>query len=128
MENTPYLYETLVRGLSQHANGLDLRHLKTLAWMMVGLIHSYSMSLGAWTPFVISRAQSSQRTVRRLRRWLANDQIEVQTLYGPLIQQALGGGVGQRLSVALDTSMLWDTDGIVRLSVISRGRAVPVGW
>jgi hypothetical protein len=57
MENTPYLYETLVRGLSQHANGLDLRHLKTLAWMMVGLIHSYSMSLGAWTPFVISRAQ-----------------------------------------------------------------------
>jgi hypothetical protein len=93
MENTPYLYETLVRGLSQHANGLDLRHLKTLAWMMVGLIHSYSMSLGAWTPFVISRAQSSQRTVRRLRRWLANDQIEVQTLYGPLIQQALGGGL-----------------------------------
>jgi hypothetical protein len=40
----------------------------------------------------------------------------------------LWGGGGQRLSVALDTSMLWDTDGIVRLSVISRGRAVPVGW
>jgi Transposase DDE domain len=57
MENTPYLYDTLVRVLSQHANGLDLRHLKTLAWMMVGLINSDSMSLGAWTPFVISRAQ-----------------------------------------------------------------------
>ena len=77
--------------------------------MMVGLINSYSISLGAWTPFVISRAQYSQSTVRRFRRWLDNDQIEGQTLYGPLIQQALGGGVGKRLSVALDTSMLWDT-------------------
>jgi hypothetical protein len=26
-----------------------------LAWMMVGLINSYSISLGAWTPFVIGR-------------------------------------------------------------------------
>ena len=128
MENTPYLYDTLVRVLSQHANWLDLRHLKTLAWMMVGLINSYSISLGAWTPFVISRAQYSQSTVRRFRRWLDNDKIEVQTLYGPLIQQALGGWVGKRLFVALDTSMLWDTYCIVRLSVISRGRAVPVVW
>ena len=45
MENTSYLYDTLVRVLSQHANWLDLRHLKTLAWMMVGLINSYSISL-----------------------------------------------------------------------------------
>ena len=57
MENTSYLYDTLVRVLSQHANWLDLRHLKTLAWMMVGLINSYSISLGAWTPFVLGRAQ-----------------------------------------------------------------------
>jgi hypothetical protein len=57
MENTPYLYDTLVRVLSQHPNWLDRRHLKTLAWMMAGLLHSHSMSLGAWTPFVVSRAQ-----------------------------------------------------------------------
>ena len=36
MENTPYLYNTLVQVLGQHANWVDLRHLKTLAWMMVG--------------------------------------------------------------------------------------------
>ena len=52
----------------------------------------------------------------------------MQTLYGPLIQQALEGWVGKRLSVALDTSMLWDTYCIVRWSVIYRGRAVPVVW
>ena len=57
MENTPYLYETLLRVLGQHANWLDLRHRKTLAWMMGGLICSKTVSLGAWTPFVVRQAQ-----------------------------------------------------------------------
>jgi DDE family transposase len=128
MENTPYLYDTLVQMLRQHRNWLDLRHLKTLAWMMVGLIHSSSMSLGAWAPFVISRARYSQSTVRRFRRWLDNDKIEVHALYGPLMQQALIGWVDKTLYVALDTAMLWNTYCMVRLSVIYRGRAVPLGW
>ena len=123
MENTPYLYDTLVQVLRQHRNWIDLRHLKTLAWMMVGLMHSGSISLCAWTPFVISRAQYSQSTVRRFRRWLDNEKIEVHTLYGPLIQQALVGWVDKTLYGALDTSMLWDTYCMVRLSVIYRGRA-----
>jgi hypothetical protein len=128
MENTPYLYDTLVQVLRQHRKWLDLRHLKTLAWMMVGLIHSSSISLGAWAPFVISRARYSQSTVRRFRRWLDNDNIEVHALYGPLMQQALIGWVEKRLYVALDTSMLWNTYCMVRLSVIYRGRAVPLVW
>jgi Transposase DDE domain len=128
MENTPYLYDTLLRVLSQHSNWLDLRHLKTLAWMMVGLIHSQAISLCAWAPFVVSRARFSQSTVRRFRRWLDNDKIEVHALYGPLIQQALIGWVDKRLYVALDTSMLWNTYCMVRLSVIYRGRAVPLVW
>jgi hypothetical protein len=128
MENTPYLYDTLVQMLRQHRNWLDLRHLKTLAWMMVGLIHSGSISLGAWAPFVISRARYSQSTVRRFRRWLDNDKIEVHALYGPLMQQALIGWGDKTLYVALDTSMLWNTYCMVRLSVIYRGRAVPLVW
>lgn len=128
MEDTSSLYETLVQVLRQHRNWLDLRHLKTLAWMMVGLIHSGAISLCAWTPFVISRAQYSQSTVRRFRRWLDNDKIEVHGLYGPLIEQALVGWGNNTLYVALDTSMLWDTYCMVRLSVIYRGRAVPLVW
>ena len=77
---------------------------------------------------MVSRAQYSQSTVRRFRRWLDNDKIDVHTLYGPLMQQALGGWFGKQLYVALDTSMLWDTYCIVRLSVIYRGRAVPLVW
>ena len=128
MENTPYLYATLVQVLRQHRSWLDLRHLKTLAWMIVGLIHSGSMSLCAWAPFVGSRARYRQSPGRRFRRWLDNDKIEVHTLYGPLLQQALIGWVDKTLYVALDTSMLWNTYCLVRLAGIYRGRAVPVVW
>ena len=128
MENTPYLYDTLLRVLGQHAHWLDLRHRKTLAWMMVGLICSKTVSLGAWTPFVVSQAQYAQSLVRRFRRWLDNNRITVEPLYGPLIEQAVVGWVGKRMYVALDTSMLWNTYCLIRLSVIYRGRAVPLVW
>jgi hypothetical protein len=38
MESTPRLYDTLVDVLHQHQKWLDLRHLKTLAWMTVGVV------------------------------------------------------------------------------------------
>jgi hypothetical protein len=63
-----------------------------------------------------------------LSRWLDNNRITPEPLYGPLIEQALVGWVGKRVSVALDTSMLWNTYGLMRLSVIDRGRAVPLLW
>jgi hypothetical protein len=128
MENTPHLYNTLVQVLSQQATWLDQRHLKSLAWMMVGLMHSGWISLTAWAPYVVGRAQYAQSTVRRFRRWLDNDKIDVLSLYGPCIQQALVGWGEQALYVALDTSMLWNTYCLIRLSVIYRGRAVPLVW
>jgi len=96
--------------------------------MMVGLIHSGCISLSAWAPYVVSRAQYAQSTVRRFRRWLDNDQIDVMALYGPLMAQALAEWGEQTLYVALDTSMLWNTYCLIRLAVIYRGRAVPLVW
>jgi signal recognition particle GTPase len=80
MEGTPRLYDTLVQVLSQHQHWLDRRHLKTLAWMMVGLIQSGKISLTAWVPYVHSRATFAQSTVRRFTRWLENERIVVHTL------------------------------------------------
>jgi hypothetical protein len=65
---------------------------------------------------------------RRFRRWLANRRIEVAPLYGPLIQQALPEWGTQTLYLALDTSLLWNQYCLIRLSVVYRGRAVPVVW
>jgi hypothetical protein len=121
MENTLWLYHTLVHVLRQHRKWLDVRRLKTLAWMMVGLIQSGKISLAEWIPYVQSRAQYAQSTVRRFRRWLDNARIQAHTLYGPLIEQALSEWGRHSLYLALDTSMLWGRYCIVRISVVYRG-------
>jgi hypothetical protein len=128
MEGTPRLYDTLVQVLNQHHNWLDRRHLKTLTWMMVGLIQSGNISLTAWVPYVHSRAMFAQSTVRRFTRWLEHEKIAVHALYGPLIQQALAEWSDQRVYLALETSMWWNTYCLVRLSRVYRGRAVPLVW
>jgi hypothetical protein len=96
--------------------------------MLVGLIESGNISLTAWVPYVHSRAMLAQSTVRRLTRWLEHERIAVHALYGPLIQQALAAWSDQRVYRALDTSMLWNTSCLVRLSRVYRGRAVPLVW
>ena len=96
--------------------------------MMVGLINSKTVSLGAWAPFVVSRARYAQSIVRRFSRWLDNNRLKPESLYGPLIEKALVSWMGKRVYVALDTSMLWNTYCLIRLSVIYRGRAVPLVW
>jgi hypothetical protein len=128
MESTPRLYNTLVEVLRQHQNWVALRHLKTLTWMVVGLMQAGKIRLTAWAPYVHSRAAYAQSTVRRFARWLENDRIDVPALYGPLIQQALAEWGTQVLYLALDTSTLWNTYCLVRISLVYRGRAVPLVW
>jgi hypothetical protein len=128
MESTPRLYATIVHVLSQHRNWLDRRHLKTLAWMIVGLLQSRVISLTAWPPSVQSRAVYAQSLVRRFDRWLHHPRIAVHGLYGPLRQQALAAWGTHVLSLALDTSLLWEAYCLVRMSLIYRGRAIPMVW
>jgi hypothetical protein len=128
MENTPRLYCELVALLGQHGKWRDVRHLYTLLWMVVGLIHSGGVSLTAWVPFVSSRARYAQSTQRRFARWLQNARIEVHCLYAPLIQQAVAAWGNHTLYLALDTTMLWNRYCVIRISLIYRGRAVPVVW
>ena len=84
MESTPLLYQSLMSVLTCHKNWLDRRHVKTLAWMMSGLILSREIGLGAWALYVHSRAQYVASTIRRFRRFLDNDRIDVPRLYAPL--------------------------------------------
>jgi hypothetical protein len=128
MESTPRLYDTVVKVLRQHENWLDRRHLGTLAWMMVGLIQSATVSLTAWVPYVKSRARYAQSTQRRFARWLANQRIQVHGLYAPLIQQALICWGEHTLYLALDTTVLWGQFCVIRLVLIYRGRAIPWVW
>ena len=106
----------------------DRRHLETYCQMVTGLIQSGSCHLTDWIPFVFSRAKFAQSHQRRFHRWLENRYLQVNELYGPLIQEALSDWQAERLYLALDTSVLWDKYCLVSLAVVYRGRAVPLIW
>jgi len=122
------LYNTIIKILSQHKKWLDVRHMVVLAWMIVGVIKSEKISIPEWIPYVESRAQYAQSIQRRFQRWLYNCRIDVNDLYGPLIQEGLAEWGDHILYLALDTSRLFGDYCLIRISVVFRGRAVPVVW
>ena len=77
-----------------------------LAWMVVGVIKSGKIGIPDWTPYVESRAQYAQSTQKRFHRWVYNDRIDVNELYGPLIQEGLAEWGDHKLYLTLDTSRL----------------------
>ncbi|MDD5037507.1 MAG: hypothetical protein PHE55_22495 [Methylococcaceae bacterium] len=121
------LYDTL-RVWLKSVPWRDARHLQTLAWMMVGLLSSNHVALTRWTSFGIGRAEFAQSTQRRFERWLSNRRISVLHLYGALLRQVLADFKDRRGYLALDTTMLWDIYCVVYLSLVYRGRMIPLVW
>ncbi len=123
----PNLYAT-VFDLLRHAPWRDVRHLATLAWMVVGLLLSRCVCLSRWLGHVEGRAEKAQSTERRFRRWLENPRIEVWPLYAGLVGRVLAECADGRLYVALDTTVLWNLFCVVQVSLVYRGRAIPLCW
>ena len=128
MSTSAPLYHQLLSLLSQYAQYQDFRHLKALAWMVNALILSSKINLSEWESYVISRATQAQSIERRWQRFVHNSRIKVKSLYVPLVMAAMSSWNGQRLYIALDTTVLWNRYCMIHLSVICGGRAIPFLW
>ena len=128
MQNASRIYHALVEFAGQSNQWADLGHLHVLAGMVVGLLSEGSVNLTSWIYSVESKARYAQSTQPRFQRWLHNPRIKVARLYSPLIEATLAGWQDEVLYLSLDTSCLWNQYCIIRISVVYRGRAVPVGW
>jgi hypothetical protein len=123
--DAPRLYQAVLDHL-QTSLWNDIRNARTLAWMVTGLLLSQRSSLAAWLPHTHSRATFAQSTERRFRRWLENPAIDCGGIYGPLVTRALRDWGQYPLTLALDTSVLFEKFCLIRVSVLFRGRAVPL--
>jgi hypothetical protein len=121
------LYHPLWEFVSQ-STWQDVRHIAVLVWMLIGLLEEGRVNVTHWISRVETKAQYAQSTQRRFGRWLHNSRLNVARLYGPLIRAALSDWQEACLYLSLDTSSLWDVFCLIRVSVVYRGRAVPVGW
>ena len=133
MSDSGVLFQTLmvffVASIPRSAWG-DIRRLVTLAWAVVGLCLSKVVNLSSWGESVESKATHAASRARRFERWLNNAAIDVPSIYTALVKAALKGWeIGTRVHVALDTSVIKGTSFVlVRVSLIYRGRAVPLAW
>ena len=128
MPKPPQLYNALKNWMGQPCDWADARHLQTCLWMIIALIHTGSVNLTRWAPYIPCRGEFAQSKQRRLRRWLNNARINIHRLYKPLIQAALADWREDCIYLSLDTSLFWDEYCLVRLAVVHRGRALPVVW
>ncbi len=105
----------------------DLRATTTLVWAVFGLIVSECVHLNAWALFRPGKAKTASKE-RQFSRWLHNDRIRPMLIYRPLVEKVVQVWAGETIYLALDTSQLWGRFTIVCLSLVYRGRALPVGW
>ena len=114
--------------MSQPDDWSHLCHLKTCIWMIVALIHTGSVNLTRWSIYIPCRGRFAQSRQRRIQRWLNNPRINVHRIYKSLIKAALADWSESKIFLALDSSLFWDEYCLIRLSVIHRGRALPLVW
>lgn len=126
------LYRTLMTIFCQYLRTGDQKphigRIKTMAWCVIGLLLTEKVHVPQWASLTISSAQQAASRERRIYRWLHSKKVEPDALYQPLLQTALRDWQQHRLYVALDTTTLWGRFTVVYLSVIYRGRAVPIVW
>lgn len=127
MEKHLGLYVTILRLVGQTKQMNDLRNTLTFAWLVVGLLVSRTVHLGQWGLQRESQALAAGRE-RQIARWLHNPKIKADLVYRDLVTAALLPWSEQKALLALDSSVLWEKYVIVRISLIYRGRALPLAW
>lgn len=107
----------------------DVRRLVVLAWAVVGVCLTNTVSVNKWGEVVISEAILANSRQRRFLRWLHNKYIRPLKFYFPLVKAALGDwSLEQVVYLALDTTDLHNGYILIRLAIIYRGRAIPLVW
>lgn len=116
----------IIYGMLKHRFWRDDRHRQTFSWMVVGLIITRVLNPSSWTSIVEGRGENAESHLKAFMRWLRNDRINPYELYGPIIKEALVSWGENTLYLALDTSVIFKEYCLIRISVIYRGRAIPL--
>lgn len=128
MSSNDALYTRLFTKLREFHSDEHLRRIKNWAWIVVGLIQSHSVHLSEIAQHIPSAAEAPGR-IAQVRRWLANNFIQVADFYRPLITQALQEWQGKDIFIILDgCSVNHEKLQFFRMSLSHCYRALPLAW
>ena len=100
--------------------------------LALGLLLAGTVSLPAVAAALPLAARDASRE-RRLRRWLANPAVTVQTLWTPLLPVLLAGKAGQDLRLTFDPTpytpvLRSGAASILVVSLVHHKRSLPLAW
>jgi len=128
MSDSLKLYSNIAEFVFKHGMRFhDMRCFATFLWAIVGLIESRTVHLSQWVLHRPGRVNAASKQ-RQLARWLENPWIEPMRVYRPVITALCQAFQGERVYLALDSSVLWDRFALVRVALVYRGRALPLSW
>jgi hypothetical protein len=128
MSSNDALYTRLFVKLREFHSDQHLRRIANWAWIVVGLIQSHSVHLSEIAQHIPSEAEAPGR-IAQVRRWLANQFIQVADFYRPLITQAIQTWQGKNVFLILDgCSVNHERLQFFRLSLSHCYRALPLAW
>ena len=124
-------YRAIRRALTQcypdELSGRMAQHLTVLAAFISGIVGSKSSQLPSIASKIPDQAKFESR-VKRLSRWLDNEQIKEEVYFLPYAEILLNGLALETLVLVLDGSGVGRGCCALMLHVIYRGRALPLTW
>lgn len=119
--------EALQNIYPEEPRGNQARHLNTLAGLISGLVgakHSHLPKLAGEVPDGTKPASR----VKRFERWLTNETITWELFFLPFVEVLLSGLAAQTLVLIMDGSGVGRGCVTLMISVVYRGRALPIAW
>ncbi len=106
---------------------LRVTRTRGLALLVVGMLWSRSVALPRMAA-ALPLGATDASLERRLRRWLANAQVDVGTIWRTLLPRLLTDRAGQDLLLVFDPTPLGTRATVLVLGLVVRHRIVPLAW
>ena len=119
--------QALTQCYPRDAQGHLVRHLNTLAALISGIVASKSTQL----PHIASKVPDGTKPesrVKRFARWIGNDTITTEGYFVPYADVLLGHFALSTVVLAIDGSGAGRGCVALMMSVVYKGRALPVAW
>ena len=124
-----HLYNSWIDKLRHMRGSENKARLRTIAWMMVGMMMSRSVHLSYIAQKIPSVGQQTSIT-KRLSRLLNNGALRVREWYSPLAQELLGDIVasGESVRLIIDGTKVGGGHRLLMVAVAYRRRSLPIAW
>lgn len=128
MGNSLRIYRNIFDPVRQWLSELRVSQQRNLAWMITGLYLAEHVYLAEIAAYRFGQAKVTSKT-RQLRRFVANEAIEVGVCYAPVARRVLqAAAAGGRIRLLIDTLELSSRRQILMVALAYRRRAVPIRW